>query len=32
MPQKHFKENDFVGYRDSDGILVLPKDWDDGEI
>lgn len=30
--QKQFNENDFVGYRDSDGILVLPKEWDDGEI
>lgn len=29
---KHFQESDFVGYRDEDGVLVLPKDWDDGEV
>lgn len=29
---KQFKESDFIGYRDKDGILVLPKEWDDGEI
>lgn len=29
---KEFGESDFIGYRDSDGILVLPKEWDDGEI
>lgn len=29
---KQFKEDDFIGYRDSDGVLVLPKDWDDEEI
>lgn len=29
---KQFKESDFIGYRDSDGVLVLPKEWDDGEI
>lgn len=29
---KKFKESDFVGYRDADGVLVLPKDWDDGEV
>lgn len=30
--EKQFKESDFVGYRDTDGILVLPKEWDDEEI
>lgn len=29
---RQFKESDFIGHRDKDGILVLPKDWDDGEI
>lgn len=29
---KQFKESDFIGYRGEDGILVLPKEWDDGEI
>lgn len=29
---KNFKESDFIGYRDKDGVLVLPKEWDDGEI
>ena len=29
---KQFKESDFIGYRDSDGVLVLPKEWDDGEV
>lgn len=29
---RQFKESDFIGYRDKDGILVLPKDWDDGEV
>lgn len=29
---KEFKESDFIGYRDGDGVLVLPKEWDDGEI
>lgn len=29
---KSFKENDFIGYRDSGGVLVLPREWDDGEI
>lgn len=29
---KQFKESDFIGYRDADGILVLPKEWDDGEV
>lgn len=24
-------ENEFIGYRDSEGYLVLPKEWDDGE-
>lgn len=27
--RKAFKESDFIGYRDADGVLVLPKDWDD---
>lgn len=31
-PVKQFKDSDFIGYRDKDGILVLPKEWDDGEI
>lgn len=22
-------EKDFIGYRDADGVLVLPKEWDD---
>ncbi len=26
---KQFRESDFIGYRDSDGIFVLPKEWDD---
>lgn len=26
-----FDENDFVGYRDSEGFLVLPKEWDDDD-
>lgn len=30
--EKQFKESDFVGRRDEDGILVLPKEWDDGEV
>lgn len=29
---KQFNESDFIGYRDRDGVLVLPKEWDDGEI
>lgn len=30
MPaEKYFSESDFIGYRDENGILVLPKDWDD---
>lgn len=29
---KQFKEDDFIGYRDENGTLVLPKDWDDEEI
>ena len=28
----HYTENDFVGHRDSDGILVLPEDWHDEEV
>ena len=24
-------ETDFIGYRDEDGCLVLPKEWDDNE-
>ena len=28
---KQFKKSDFIGYRGEDGILVLPKEWDDGE-
>lgn len=28
----NLSEDDFVGYRDSDGILVLPKEWDDEEV
>lgn len=30
--EKHFTESDFIGYRDKDGVLVLPKEWDDGEV
>ena len=30
-PVKQFKESDFIGYRDEDGVLVLPREWDDGE-
>lgn len=30
--EKQFKESDFIGYRDKDGVLVLPKEWDDGEV
>lgn len=29
---KQFRESDFIGYRDKDGILVLPGEWDDGEV
>lgn len=29
---KKFKETDFIGYRDENGVLVLPKEWNDGEI
>lgn len=29
---KQFKDDDFIGYRDEDGVLVLPKEWDDGEV
>ena len=29
-PAKQFEENDFIGYRDENGILVLPGEWDDG--
>lgn len=29
---KKFKETDSIGYRDENGILVLPKEWNDGEI
>lgn len=29
---KQFKESDFIGYRDKEGILVLPKEWDDGAV
>ena len=30
--EKRFKASDFIGCRDEDGILVLPKEWDDGEV
>lgn len=30
--EKQFSEDDFVGYRDHNGVLVLPKEWDDGEV
>lgn len=30
--EKQFKESDFIGYRDEDGVLVLPKEWDDEEV
>ena len=29
---KQFKDVDFIGYRDADGVLVLPKEWDNEEI
>lgn len=32
VDEKQFKDTDFVGYRDTDGILVLPKEWDDGAV
>ena len=30
--EKQFRESDFVGYRDSDGVLVLPKEWADEAV
>lgn len=30
--EKQFRKADFIGYRDEDGILVLPRDWDDEEV
>ena len=30
--QLSFSEEDFIGRRDEDGLLVLPKDWDDEEV
>lgn len=27
--EKQFGEDDFVGYRDADGLLVLPREWAD---
>lgn len=30
--KKQFKQSDFIGYRDADGVLVLPKEWDDGAV
>lgn len=30
--QINFTEEDFVGHRDSDGVLVLPEGWQDAEI
>ena len=32
LPEASFAEDDFVGYRDSNDILVLPKEWDDEEV
>lgn len=29
---KQFRDDDFIGYRDADGVLVLPKEWADEEI
>lgn len=29
---KKFKDSDFIGRRDEDGILVLPKEWDDEQV
>ena len=29
--ERVFKESDFIGYWDSDGVLVLPKEWDDDD-
>ena len=28
----NYSEEDFVGHRDSDGILVLPEDWHDAAV
>ena len=30
--QLEYDEDDFIGYRDKDGYLVLPADWDDEQI
>lgn len=30
--EKRFRESDFIGWRDGDGVLVLPKDWDDEAV
>ncbi len=30
-PERVFRETDFVGYWDRDGVLVLPKAWDDSD-
>lgn len=32
QPERQYKESDFIGYRDADGYLVLPKEWDDEEV
>ena len=32
MGDKCHKESKFIGYRDKDGYLVLPADWDDEQI
>lgn len=27
-PERRYKESDFIGYRNADGVLVLPREWD----
>ena len=27
--EKEFRDSDLIGYRDAEGILVLPKEWDE---
>lgn len=31
-PTIMYSEDDFIGHRDADGVLVLPKEWDDEEV
>ena len=30
--QIQFSEEDFIGHRDGDGIIVLPEDWQDARM